>query len=148
MAFQFSLAAVLRYRQNLEEQERLSLQSLYTRQASMLQELQQTREARRRAQRSIWSNLQEAPVAAATLQLCAASCEGLERRQQQLQVSLQRLQTEIAVQAQRYQQRRRERRVLEALRDSRLSEYRIQQRRREQAKTDELFLLQRLAREA
>jgi flagellar export protein FliJ len=148
MPFQFSLAAVLRYRQNMEEQQRLRLQSLYAAQTRLLHELRQTVAARRQAQRTVWSSLQEAPMPAANVQLCAAACDGLEQRQQQLQLALQRLQAEISAQVERYQQERRHRKVLESLRDLRLHEYRVEQRHREQAATDELFLLRRFAGEA
>ncbi len=147
MAFQFSLAAVLRYRQSREEQERLRLQTLHTRRAALLRDIQQTREARAHLQSSMQQRLQQALTPAIEVQFCTASCDGLDRRQQQLQMSLQQLQGEIAAQAHRYKEERQKREVLESLRDLRLSEYRLLQQRREQAALDELFLLRRNFRE-
>lgn len=143
MAFEFSLAAVLRYRQSLEERERLRLQSLHARRAALLREVQQTREARAHLQTSVRQRLQGSLIPAVELQYLAASCDGLDRRQQQLQAGLPQLQAEITAQTRRYQQEHQKREALESLRDLRLGEYRLLQRRREQAALDELFLLRR-----
>lgn len=148
MAFEFSLAAVLRYRQSLEERERLRLQSLHARRTALLREVHETREARAHWQTSIRQRLQQAPTPAVEVQLATACCDGLERRQQQLQAGLLQLQVEITAQARRYQEQHQKREALESLRDLRLGEYRLLQRRREQAALDELFLLRRNLKQA
>jgi len=143
MAFHFSLAAVLRYRQGLEERERIRLQNLHTRRAALLREAQQLRETRACLQGSLRQRLEKRLTAAVEVQFLIASCDGLHRREQQLQVSLFQVQAEIAAQAQRYREQRQGREVLESLRQARWSEYQLVQRRREQAIVDELLLLRR-----
>jgi len=148
MAFRFSLAPVLRYRQSREDQERLRLQALYTRRAALARELEQTREAWQRSHRSVRQHLQQGLALAVEFQFCTASLAGSERRQQQLRAGLLQLQPEIAAATQRYHQERQKRELLESLRDLQFSEYRLQQRRREQAALDELHLLRRYPKRA
>lgn len=64
-------------------------------------------------------------------------------RQKLLQRQLQELQIAVAEQMSRFQQERQKREVLDALRDSQGREYRVLQRRREQAQLDELHLMGR-----
>ncbi|HLI61846.1 MAG TPA: hypothetical protein VKV05_00505, partial [Terriglobales bacterium] len=56
---------------------------------------------------------------------------------------LGKLETEIAEQAARYRQARQQREVLASLRERQWCDYRLRQRRREQAALDELHLLRR-----
>jgi flagellar export protein FliJ len=147
MPLQFSLAAVLRVQQSLENHERLRLESLHARQAALLHEFEQTREARARLHSSMRQRLQQALTMSSEVQFLAAAGEGLERRQQQLQVALQKLRDEVAAQTQRYREQRRKREILESVRDARASEYRMQQQRREQSALDELHLLRRNRRQ-
>ena len=72
-----------------------------------------------------------------------ARLQALERQQQLLHRNMSELETTITEQRSRYQQQRRNREVLEALREGQLRDYRLQQRRREQAQLDELHLLRR-----
>ena len=143
MAFEFSLAAVLRYRQGLEQSARLRLRSLHARRVALTREVEQTHDARMHLETSARRQLRSRLIPAVELQYLAASCDTLGRRQQQLQAALLQLQDEITVQARRYQEERRQREALESLRDLRFSEYRLQQQRRQQAALDELFLLRR-----
>ena len=143
MAFQFSLAGVLRYRQSQEERERLALQRLHTRRAALLRELHEIREASLQLQRSLRRHLQQALIPAVAVQVCGDMTNRLERRQQQLRAALLQLQSEVAVQTERYKQARQKREVLDSLCERQLNEYRRHQQRREQAAVDELFLLRR-----
>ena len=72
-----------------------------------------------------------------------ARLQGLDRRQQLLREQLRQLASAIVEQRFRYQQQRRNREALEALREAQLRDYRLTQRRREQAQLDELHLLRR-----
>jgi len=148
MPFRFSLAAVLRLRQSLENRERLHLETLHARRAALLREAQQTREASLRLQRSLREHLQQATAAGAELKFFATVGRGFDERRQQLQGALQQVEQQVAEQARRYAEQRQKREVLESLRESRLAEYRVQQQRREQAAIDELHLLRRHRRQA
>ncbi len=143
MAFHFTLAAVLRYRQSLEEREELRLHALLARRATLLQELEQLRDAGRRLQTAIHRTLQQAAVAAAEIQFSVAQLNNLERQRALLESGLLKLGSEIAQQTQRYRQERQKREVLESLREVQWREYRVRQQRREQAMLDELHLLRR-----
>ena len=143
MAFHFTLAAVLRYRQSLEEREELRLHGLLVRRATLLQELEQSRDARLQLQTAIHRTLQQTAVAAAEIQFAMAQLHGLERQQALLESRLRTLESEIAQQTARYRQERQKREVLESLREVQWREYRIRQQRREQAMLDELHLLRR-----
>jgi len=148
MAFQFSLAAVWHFRKSRKEQEKLRLQNLLARRAALAGEMQQARNARLRLERSLRRRLEETMTSAADVQMVAGVCAGLERRQQQLQAAWLQVQTEIAAQAERYRAARQEHEVVDALRQLRLGEYRLEQQRREQAALDELFLLGRVRKRA
>jgi len=143
MAFHFTLAAVLRYRQSLEEREELRLHGLLVRRATLLRELEQSRDARLQLQTAIHRTLQQAATAAAEIQFAAAQLHGLERQLALLESRLRTLASEIAQQTARYRQERQKREVLESLREVQWREYRIRQQRREQAMLDELHLLRR-----
>jgi flagellar export protein FliJ len=146
MPFQFRLAPLLRYRLGREESERLRLLELHARRKSLQEELRQTHERKLKLQRSIGRTLQGSSVRAIEIQFCLESCAALDRRQQQLQISLLQLQREIAAQMQRYREERQKREILESLRDLQRGEYRLQEQRRQQAALDELYLLQRARR--
>ena len=143
MSFQFSLAAVLRLRQSLEDRERLRLEGLHARQAALLHELQQNRDTCKRMQASVRRSLQKALTPAGELQFFNTVGESFAGQRRQLQAALQSLRREIATQEKQYAEQRQEREILETLRQARLAEYRIQQQRREQAALDELHLLRR-----
>lgn len=143
MAFHFTLAAVLRYRQSLEEREELRLHGLLVRRATLLQELEQSRGARRQLQTALHHALQQAAIAAAEIQFAMAQLNGLERQLAVLESRRLKLAGEIAQQTARYRQERQKREVLESLREAQWREYRVRQQRREQAMLDELHLLRR-----
>jgi len=143
MAFHFTLAAVLRYRQSLEEREELRLHGLLVRRATLSRELEQSRDARLQLQTAVYRTLRQAAVAAAEIQFAMAQLHGLERQQALLESRLRTLESEIAQQTARYRQERQKREVLESLREAQWREYRVRQQRREQAMLDELHLLRR-----
>jgi flagellar export protein FliJ len=143
MAFHFTLAAVLRYRQSLEEREELRLHGLLVRRATLSRELEQSRDAGRHLQAALHRTLQQAAVAAAEIQFAMAQLHGLERQQALIESRLRTLASEIAQQTARYRQERQKREVLESLREVQLREFRVRQQRREQAMLDELHLLRR-----
>ncbi len=143
MAFQFTLEAVRRFRQSVEDRERLRLESLLVRRTGLLLELERSRQARLQLQQHLQRGLIGNPTPAAEIHFGVARLDAIASRQKRLQRQLQELQAAVAEQNSRFQQERRKREVLDSLRESQLREYRIRQQRREQAQLDELHLLGR-----
>jgi flagellar export protein FliJ len=143
MAFHFTLAAVLRYRQSLEEREELRLHSLLARQATLLQEVEHTRDAGLQLQNSLELALQQSAIPAVEVQFASLQRNGIERQQAVLESRRVKLASEIAQQTARYRQERQKREGLESLREMQWKDYRVRQVRREQAMLDELHLLRR-----
>lgn len=143
MAFHFTLEAVLRLRQSLEDRELLLLQSLLTRRAALLSEVEQLRQSSLNLEQKTKQAMLLRPTPAVEIHFAMAQLQGLDRRQQLLREQLRQLESAIVEQRLRYQQQRRNREALEALREAQLRDYRLTQRRREQAQLDELHLLRR-----
>ncbi len=142
MAFHFTLEAVLRLRQCLEDRELLRLQALLARKEALLKELESYRQLSVRL-RDETSQAMLKPMPAVELHFATARLQALAGQQQLLHRQLGELETTITEQQSRYQQQRRNREVLEAIREGQLRDYRLQQRRREQSQLDELHLLLR-----
>ncbi|MGH9499995.1 MAG: flagellar FliJ family protein [Terriglobales bacterium] len=139
MAFRFSLAAVLKYRKNLEQREYLALGRVHQEIAQVELELEQCREwlsdaAHRRdaaAARGIASvHLQEAYEREHHME---KQLEGLQVKQQELKVKRQQC-------LKAYELARQKREVLEELRSRQLQVYVLDQSRREQRRVDDMFL--------
>ncbi len=143
MAFHFTLEAVLRLRQSLEGRELLLLQSLLARRAALLSELDQLRQASFDLEQETKQAMLLRPTPAVEIHFAMARLQGLDGRQQLLREQLRQLESAIGEQRLRYQQQRRNREALEALRKAQLRDYQLTQRRREQAQLDELHLLRR-----
>jgi flagellar export protein FliJ len=118
------------------------LEGLVARRAAIQQQLEQARDCLRRLQTMMQATLEQA-ASAAEIQFAVAQQKAMDEKQRLLRADLQRLAAEIAEQSQRYRTARRQREVLEALRASQLRVYQGRERRREQARQDELFLLRR-----
>ena len=143
MAFQFTLEAVRRFRQSLEDREWLRLESLLARRAALVHEIERSQEAGLQLQLHLQHSLIASPTPGAEIHFEVARLDVMAGRQKLLQRQLQELQTAVAEQMSRFQQERQKREVLDALRDSQWREYRVVQRRREQAQLDELHLMGR-----
>ena len=143
MAFHFTLEAVLRFRQSLEDRELLSLQALLARHAALLHELEQIRQVALNLQEETNLALQQQPTPAVEIHFAIARLHALEQRQQLIREQLRQLESAIAEQRSLFEQQRRNREVLETLRDAQQRDYRLVQQRREQARLDELHLLRR-----
>ena len=133
----------MRFRQSLEESERLRLQGLLARRVAMLQELEQARQTSSNLQEETKRAMLQQPTPAIEIHFVAARLKGLECWQQLMREELLKLEAAIAEQRLRFEQERRQREVLEALRDAQLGNYRLMQRRLEQARLDEMHLLRR-----
>ncbi len=148
MAFHFTLEAVLRYRQSLEEREQQRLQSLLAARLTLRQELERMGERRIHLLTALERALEQAPVPAVEIELVTAQIDGIKRQKEVLRARLGKLKNEIAEQAGRYRQARQQREVLESLRERQWRDYRLIQQRREQAVLDELHLLRRSWKQA
>ncbi len=148
MAFRFTLQSVLRYRQSLEERERLHLQSLLAKRAGLLQTLEQARETQRQLQAAMQRVMQEAPTPAIEIHFSLSRLNGIAGWKEALRSSLALVEDEITRQTERYRVERQKREMLESLRNSQLRDYKVKQQRREQAMLDELHLLNRARRPA
>jgi len=143
MAFHFTLEAVLRLRQSLEDRELLLLQSLLTRRAALRSEVEQLRQSSFNLEQEAKQAMLLRPTPAVEIHFAMARLQGLDGRLQLLREQLRQVESAIVEQRLRYQQQRRNREALEALREAQLRDYRLTQRRREQAQLDELYLLRR-----
>src|SRR5271166_641859 len=143
MAFHFTLEAVLRFRQSLEDRELLRLQTLLARHTALANQREQLRQAARHLQEETKLALQQQPTPAVEIHFAMARLHALEQRRQLIGEQLQYLQSAIAEQRSLFEQQRRNREVLETLRDAQWRDYRLVQQRREQARLDEMHLLRR-----
>jgi flagellar export protein FliJ len=141
MAFHFTLEAVFRFRQSLEDRELLHLQALLMRRASLSRELEECRQLSLNLQQETKQAMLRRPTPAVEIHFATARLHALERQRQLVHRQLCELKTAIVEQRSRFQQQRRNREMLEALRDAQLRDYRQTQRRRDQAQLDELHLL-------
>ncbi len=145
MAFHFTLEAVLRFRQSLEDRELLRLQTLLARREAMQHELEQLRRTSLNLQEGTKEAMLQRPTPAVEIHFVIARLHGFERQQRIIREQLQDLEAAIREQRSRFERERRNREVLAAVRDTQLRDYRLAQRRREQAQLDELHLLGRAA---
>ena len=145
MAFHFTLEAVLRFRQSLEDRELLRLQTLLVRRSALLHDLEQLRQASLNLQAETKRAMLPRPMPAVEIHFAMARLHGLERQQQVIREQLHELEGAIREQRSRFERERRNCEALEALRDAQLRDYRLAQRRREQVRLDELHLLRRAA---
>jgi flagellar export protein FliJ len=143
MAFHFTLEAVLRFRQSLEDRELLRLQSLLARRMALVNEREQLQQATLNLQQETNLALQQQPTPAVEIHFAMARLHALEQRQQIIEEQLHQLQSGIAEQRSLFRQQRHSREVLETLRDTQWRDYRLVQQRREQARLDEMHLLRR-----
>lgn len=142
MAFQFSLAALLRFRQSLEQRQETLLRQANQQVAG----LRHTIEALERAARDV--SARDAQELASGLR--ASELHFSQLRRGIVQQHLARLKNELAaaqeIQSQRrlaFQKARQEREAVDTLRERQLQSFHEQELRREQRQLDDLFLLRR-----
>jgi flagellar export protein FliJ len=142
MAFRFPLQAVLHFRQSVEHQQELRLRAANQQVARAQHGVEQI-DARRRDLHASRARELDVGVTAAELRF-GLQCEAeLDRHRRELEVQLVRWQQLREQQREIYQQARRERETLEAVRDEQLRVYRKEAARREQRELDDSFLLRR-----
>jgi flagellar export protein FliJ len=139
MSFRFSLAAVLKYRKNLEQREYLAL-------GRVQQEIAQVEARLSRCEEwlSEITNLRAAEtvrgIASVHLQDAYERERGLEIQRDELQVTRQELKMKRLQCLKAYELARQKREILEELRNQQLHAYVLDQSRREQRQVDDMFL--------
>jgi flagellar export protein FliJ len=139
MAFRFALAAVLKYRKNLEQREYLALGKVLQEIAQVELQLQQCEERRSEA---ILQRESEASrgIASIHLQDAYERERNLERQRDELQIKRQELRVKRQQCLKAYELARQKHEILEELRNQQLSVYVLEQSRREQRRVDDMFL--------
>jgi flagellar export protein FliJ len=142
MAFRFSLAMLLRFRQTLERQAEILLQEANQQVAGLLHAIEEADRALAQVGAGEARALQSG-VSAAELQFDLLRRDVLLCRRKELVAELARAQ-QVQLQRRREFQRARQRReVVDTLRQHQLERYREEEGRREQRRLDDLFLLRR-----
>ena len=142
MAFNFSLQSILHFRQSVEHQQELRLRAANQKVGRAQHGIEQI-DLRRAVLLAEQTRQLGAGVSAAELRfglLCEAE---LLRQRRDLELQLVRLQQLRDQQREIFQQARRTRETLEAVRDQQLCTYKQEAARREQRHLDDLFLLRR-----
>jgi flagellar export protein FliJ len=142
MAFRFSLAALLRFRQSLEHQQELLLQEATQ---NVLAARQRVEEAGRMLAAMAAENAGklQAGVTAAELQFDLLCRSLAAERRQALEKQLAVCEKARAQRLQAFQQARQQREAVDALRRRQFELYHEQETRREQRRLDDMFLLRR-----
>jgi flagellar FliJ protein len=145
MAFRFSLATVLRVRENLEHTEALRLEKCYADLAKVQGMLWEAEQNIARAQQSRQDQLVRG-VTAVELQMAMEEESRWKQRSAQLLQQLRDAQARLREQIVAYRKARQNRDVLEELRKQKLDTYRREQEKSEQRERDEAFLLRHKSR--
>ncbi len=142
MPFHFPLATVLRYRESIEQRERLALEKIQQEIAGIELQIRQTSDACLAAGKNRSAALAQG-TSAAEMQSAYEYEKALELQGEILRVRLQdskkKWQQQLAV----YEAARRNRDTLEKLRQQQREVYIREQAKREQAAADDLFLSRR-----
>lgn len=146
MAFRFSLETVLRLRRSLEERERLRLATLLARRSELELEVGRAEELRTGLKAKLQLVMSETSLPAGEMQLVEQRTRGCELHARRLRAALATLAQEIARQTAAYVEQRRDREVLENVRQQQQRRYETEAQRRSQARLEELVLLRLAAR--
>jgi flagellar export protein FliJ len=142
MAFRFSLATVLRVRENLEHTEALRLEKCYANLAKVQGMLWEAEQNIARARQTRQDELAQG-VTAIELQLGLDEEARWKQRSAQLLQQMREAQARLKDQILAYRKARQNRDVLEELRKQKADSYRREQEKSEQRERDEAFLLRR-----
>lgn len=142
MAFRFALAALLRYRESIEEREDLLLQNAQQEVAAIRNQIAQVEQQRQLLIQSYEKALTTG-VIASELHSFMLLRRQMEQAIEQLGVKLKEVEKRRDQQRQAYQVARQKREVLSIVRDRQKRAYEIEEARREQRQLDDLFLSRR-----
>jgi flagellar export protein FliJ len=145
MAFRFTLATVLRVRENIEHTEALRLEKCYADLAKVQGMLWEAEQNIARATQAKQEELARG-VIAVELQSAMEEESRWKQRSAELLQQLREAQTRLREQIAAYSKARRSRDVLEELRIQQFAVYRREQDKSEQRERDETFLLRRKSR--
>lgn len=138
MAFRFSLATVLRYRESLEKREELELQKLLLECARIRREIDRVTEEIANAQ-AARSKAMLQPVPALHIQTMLNAIDSMTDRRKALAVSLDAVEQDRERQAQKYQVAHRDRQMLTDMRERYHYAYEQEHDRAQQKMLDDLF---------
>ncbi len=139
MAFRFSLAAVLKYRENIEQREYFALERIQREIAHVEARIRQFEELHSAVRKRREAELAQGMVSI-HLQTTYQEELALEKQLDKLQAQLQELQGKRQQCLQAYQLARQKREVLDHLRVRQLEAYRRAQAKRQQSTLDDIFL--------
>ncbi len=142
MAFRFPLEAVLRVRQGLERQQELRLQEANQLVALLRQQIEKVHSEAENIVAQRWPQFKSG-VSAAELQFDGLCHLALSERRRNLEKQLHEAEALRQTRSQDFLQARRQREVIDTLRQHQLKEYEIQESRLDQRRMDDLFLLRR-----
>jgi flagellar export protein FliJ len=142
MAFRFPLQAILHFRQSLEHQQELRLRAANQQVARVQHGIEQI-DSHRQALRAGQARELRAGISSAELRFGLQCDAELLRHRRELELQLVRQQQQRDQQREIFQQARRARETLEAVRDEQLRLYKQEAARREQRNLDDLFLMRR-----
>jgi flagellar FliJ protein len=142
MAFHFRLETLLRYRRNVEEREWLKVQGLSEKLANVRGEIDCLQQCALR-EKSLFADAKISGVNASELHF-ARKCQGSRRQlQSALEERLLELTAEYEAQKSVFLEARKDRDVIERLREGQHAAYMRDEARREQSEADQMFLLRR-----
>jgi flagellar protein FliJ len=139
MAFDFPLAAVLRYRESLEQQEYFLFEKIQQEIAQVELRIGQVEEACSVAEKNRTAELARG-IRAVEVQTAYEYERFLEQQREALQALWRELKTKWRQQLAAYELARRNRETLAKLRERKLEAYMREQAKREQATLDDIFL--------
>jgi flagellar export protein FliJ len=142
MAFRFALAAVLRFRESIEQQEYLALERIQQEIAQAERRMLKCDERIAAATKRREAELARG-VASIHLQSAYEETFALQKQREALQAMLQELQAKRQEQIKSYEVARQKREVLDELRTRQLDAYRREQATRQQKMLDDIFLSRR-----
>jgi flagellar export protein FliJ len=145
MPFRFPLEAILHFRNSVEHQQELRLRAA-NQQVARIRHLSEQLERRVHDNEKQRSGQLGAGVTAAELQFSLLCESVLQQQIQELRRELVRVQALRDQQQRIYRQARREREILENLRERQLRAYQLESARRAQKEVDDLFLLRQAYR--
>jgi flagellar export protein FliJ len=139
MAFRFTLAAVLKYRENIEQREYFALERIQQEVARVEARIQQVEEQHSAVRQRRDAELARG-IASIHLQTAYEQELALDKQLDKLQAQLQELQGRRRQCLKTYQLARQKREVLDHLRVRQLEAYRRAQAKRQQTTLDDIFL--------
>ena len=140
MAFQFSLAGVLRLRASLERAERGRLLAVLAEMVPLRVEILSVEEEMRAAAENLRNALGQG-LSGAELQWESELRRQRDKRRMELLRKFAGLEVRRRKQAEIYRRASQQREIIENLKARQLAQYELEQRRREQMRLDEAFLL-------